>query len=196
MRDCPRVEVGSREELRAWLAAHHEQDESIWLVVGKKNAGDRYIPYDAIVEEALCFGWIDSLVHALDDMRSMRLLSPRRPNSVWSSVNRERVESLIASGRMHAAGLAKVEAAKAEGSWDAAKPRETELLPEALAARLRDDSAARALFEALSPGKQRLAISWITDAKTEATRARRIDALMIGLERGLDPIEWRAGLAS
>lgn len=196
MRDCPRVEVGSREELRAWLAAHHEQDESIWLVVGKKNAGDRYIPYDAIVEEALCFGWIDSLVHALDDMRSMRLLSPRRPNSVWSPANRERVERLIASGRMHAAGLAKVEAAKADGSWEAATPMETELLPEALAARLRDDSAARALFEALSPSKQRLAISWITNAKTEATRARRIDALMIGLERGLDPIEWRAGLAS
>ena len=195
MRDCPRVEVASRDELRAWLSAHHEQDESIWLVVGKKNAGDRYIPYEAIIEEALCFGWIDSLVHALDEKRSMRLLSPRRPKSVWSAANRERVERLIASGRMQPAGLAKVDAAKADGSWSAAKPMEAELRPDALAARLRDDPAAGALFDALPPQKQRLAISWIADAKSDATRARRIKALLVALERGLDPIEWRASLA-
>ena len=195
MRDLAQVEIASRAELRDWLAAHHEQDESIWLVAGKKTAGERYLPSDAVAEEVLCFGWIDSRVRALDDKRMMRLLSPRRPKSDWSPANRERVARLTTSGQMHPAGLAKVEAAKADGSWDRANPVGSEAMPAALVTLLETDSAARGLFDALSPAKRKLAISWIANAKSEGTRARRIEALIIGLQRGLDPIQWRASLA-
>ena len=96
--DFPRVEAASREQLRAWLAQNRERNESVWLVTRKKAAGAKHLPYAAIVEEALCFGWIDSLPRSLDAERSMRLLSPRRPGAAWSNANRERAERLIATG--------------------------------------------------------------------------------------------------
>ena len=92
------VEVTSRAQLRAWLAAHADQTESVWIIRHKKAAGDCYLPYDDLVEEALCFGWVDSRPRALDAHRSMNLLSPRKPGSAWSKVNKARVEKLINSG--------------------------------------------------------------------------------------------------
>ena len=195
MREYARVEVGSREELRRWLADHHRQSESIWLVTGKKSAGDRYVPYEAIVEEVLCFGWIDSLPRKLDETRSMLLLSPRRPKSAWSKINRERVDRLIAAGRMKPAGLAKVEAAKADGSWDRLKPVEDETQPPQLAAALKSDPQAAKAFSDLTPAKRRLAVRFVADAKADATRARRAAALLVALKRKLEPVDWRVGLA-
>lgn len=195
MRDYPRVEVASREELRAWLAKHHKQTASVWLVTGKKSAGDRYVPYDAIVEEALCFGWIDSLPRKLDETRSMLLLSPRRPKSAWSKINRERAERLIRDRRMQAAGLAKIEAARADGSWDKLKPVEDEQAPPELEEALKRDASAAAAFKALSAAKRRLAIRFIADTKRDATRTRRVRALLVALERKLEPVDWRVGLA-
>jgi uncharacterized protein YdeI (YjbR/CyaY-like superfamily) len=195
MRDYPRVEVGSREELRTWLQAHHGQSDSVWLVTGKKNAGARYVPYDAIVEEALCFGWIDSLPRRLDETRSMLLLSPRRPRSAWSKINRERAERLIADGRMQPPGLAKVEAARADESWDTLKPVEAETLPPELQAALGSDKAVTEAYQSLTAAKRRLAIRFVADAKTETTRARRAAALLVALRRGLQPADWRVGLA-
>jgi uncharacterized protein YdeI (YjbR/CyaY-like superfamily) len=195
MRDYARVEVGSREELRAWLQAHHEQQESVWLVSGKKNAGDRYLPYDAIVEEALCFGWIDSLPRKLDDTRSMLLLSPRRPKSAWSKINRERVERLIREGRIQPPGLAKIDAARRDGSWDRLRPVEEERAPPELDAALKADQAAAKAYAALTSAKRRLAVRFVADAKAEATRARRVAALRVALKRGLEPVDWRVSLA-
>lgn len=195
MRDYPRVEVGSRDELRAWLAKNHSRAKSIWLVSGKKNAGDRYVPYDAIVEEALCFGWIDSLPRKLDETRSMLLLSPRRSRSAWSKINRERAERLIRDGRMQQPGLAKIEAARADGSWDQLKPVEDEQAPPELEDALKRDEPAAAAFKALSAAKRRLAIRFVADAKGEKTRARRIRALLVALDRKLEPVDWRVGLA-
>jgi uncharacterized protein YdeI (YjbR/CyaY-like superfamily) len=195
MRDYARVEVGSREELRAWLQAHHEQQESVWLVSGKKNAGDRYLRYDAIVEEALCFGWIDSLPRKLDDTRSMLLLSPRRPKSTWSKINRERVEWLIREGRMQPPGLAKIDAARRDGSWDRLKPVEEERASPELDAALKADPAAAKAYAALTSAKRRLAVRFVADAKAEATRARRVAALRVALKRGLEPVDWRVSLA-
>jgi uncharacterized protein YdeI (YjbR/CyaY-like superfamily) len=115
----PQVEVESREELRRWLEANHETSPGIWLVTYKK--GDpRYLPYEHVVEEALCFGWIDSKARRVDDRRTSIVLTPRKPRSNWSAPNRARVERLLAAGLMTPAGVAAIERAKADGTWDAA----------------------------------------------------------------------------
>ena len=116
-KDLPQIEVTSRAQLRDWLEANCAISGSIWLVTWKKQTPNRHVPYDAIVEEALCFGWVDSLPRKLDEQRTMLLLSPRKLGSAWSAANKARVERLTASGRMTPAGLAAVEAAQADGSW-------------------------------------------------------------------------------
>ena len=113
------VLVEDRSELRSWLAEHHEDVSGIWLVTWKKGSGHPHVPYDEIVEEALCFGWIDSQPRSLDATRSARLLTKRNPRSNWSRLNKERVERLAAAGLMTPAGLAAVAAAKANGVWTA-----------------------------------------------------------------------------
>lgn len=172
--DFPKVEVRSREVLRAWLEANHSQSGSIWLVTYKKAAGSDHLPYDAIVEEALAFGWVDSLPRALDDRRTMLRLSPRKPRSGWSAVNKARIERLIAEGRMHPAGLEKIESAKRDGSWtllDAASILEVPVdLSQALAAH----PPATKNFEAFPPSTRRAILEWIAQARTDETRARRI----------------------
>lgn len=112
----PRVEVTSRAQLRAWLEGHNTSSASVWLVTWKKQDPERHLPYDAIVEEALCFGWVDSLPRKLDAERSMLLLSPRKRGSAWSAANKARIVRLIEDGKMAAAGLAAFEAAKADES--------------------------------------------------------------------------------
>jgi len=168
------VEVQSREDLRRWLKRHHGRAESIWLVTFKKPAGDAYLPYDDLVEEALCFGWIDSRPKALDAERSMRLLSPRKTGSAWSRANRERVERLIGEGLMAPAGLARVEAAKRDGSWDRLAAVEAGVVPGDLRAALRRHRGATAHFEAFPPSSKRIILEWIESAKRPETRANRI----------------------
>lgn len=171
----PRVEAASREELRAWLAANHRRTESVWLATWKKAAGAKHIPYDAIVEEALCFGWIDSRPQRLDAERSMRLLSPRKPGSAWSDANRERAERLIRDGRMTEAGLAKIEAAKRDGSWTRIAGAQTGAAPADLAAALARYPSAAGHFAAFPPSSKRIILEWIAQAKRPETRAKRIE---------------------
>jgi uncharacterized protein YdeI (YjbR/CyaY-like superfamily) len=115
----PRLEIDSRKAWRDWLAANHGRSPGVWVVTYKKADPDRHVPYEAVVEEALCFGWIDSLGRRLDAARSMLLLTPRKPRSGWSRVNKRRIERLEAAGALHAAGRAVIDAARADGSWTA-----------------------------------------------------------------------------
>lgn len=170
----PRVEIQSRAQWRAWLQAHHATSGSIWLVNYKKSSGGPHVPYDDIVEEALCFGWVDGLVRSLDDRRGMALLSPRKPGSTWSKSNKARVERLIAAGLMTPAGLEKIERAKADGSWTVLDAAEALTLPDDLTAVLRKHKAAGANFAAWSASRRRGLIWWVTSAKRPETRARRI----------------------
>lgn len=169
-----RVEAASLAEWRAWLAAHQGQRESIWLVRWKKGRGP-HLAYGDVVDEALCWGWIDSLPRKLDDDRSMLLLSPRKKGSAWSAVNKAKVERLIAAGRMQTAGLAKIEAAKADGSWDRLNAVETLAVPDDLAAVLTavGEDAVRN-FAAFSPSSRRGILEWIQQAQRPETRARRM----------------------
>lgn len=174
-KDFTRIQVESRAEWRAWLTVNHTRSESIWLVSFKKAAGDRYLSYEAIVEEALCFGWIDSLGRALDDERTMLLLSPRRAGSGWSKPNKVRVQRLIAQGLMAAAGLTKIEQAKADGSWSRLDQVEALVIPDDLAQALSKHDGAAANFDAFPRSAKRGILEWILQAKHPETRARRIE---------------------
>ena len=125
----PQVEVRSRAELRAWLDAHHGGSAGVWVVTFKKHVIDVHVSAVDVCEEALCFGWIDSVPRALDADRSMLLITPRRPKSAWSRVNKDRVERLLAAGAMSPAGLAAVAAAQASGTWSALDAVEALELP-------------------------------------------------------------------
>jgi uncharacterized protein YdeI (YjbR/CyaY-like superfamily) len=173
-KDFLRVQVESRAEWRAWLAANHIQAESIWLVTFKKAAGERYLPYDDVVEEALCFGWIDSLGRTLDHERTMLLLSPRKAGSGWSKVNKERIERLVAEDMMAAPGLAKIERAKADGSWSRLDEVEALVIPDDLAQALSRHEGAAANFEAFPRSAKRGILEWIMQARRPETRAKRI----------------------
>ena len=169
-----RVEFTSRAQWRAWLRKHHARDTGIWLVHWKKAFPDKYIGYAAIVEEELCFGWIDSLPRKLDAQRTMLYLSPRKPRSVWSKLNKDRVAHLLADGRMAKPGLAKVEAAKADGSWSALDAVESLEVPADLSNALAKNAAAKRHFSAFTPGARKMILAWIGGARTPATREERI----------------------
>lgn len=169
------VQVESRADWRRWLAANHDRPTGIWLVTFKKHCGDRYVAYNDVVEEALCFGWIDSLPRRLDDDRTMLWLAPRQPGSGWSKLNKDRVERLIAAGQMAASGLAAIAAAQADGSWQALDGVEALEIPPDLATALAAYGAAAANFDAFPRSAKRGILEWIANAKRPATRARRIE---------------------
>lgn len=168
------VEVLDRVSWRDWLVGHYQQAESIWLVTYKKHTA-HYLAYDAIVEEALCFGWIDSLPRKLDGDRTMLLLSPRKPKSVWSKLNKTRVASLIEQGLMTPAGLMKIEQAKADGSWSFLDDVEALIMPADLAVALSANVMAKQYFEAFSPTAKKAILQWIKMAKQTQTRQQRIE---------------------
>ena len=173
--NADRVQVERRAQWRAWLAENHTQTEGIWLVTFKKQMGDKYLPYDDIVEEALCFGWVDGLPRKLDDERTMLYISPRRKGSPWSRLNKTRVEKLIAAGLMTDAGMALIEQAKADGTWAIYDEVEDLIIPPDLAAALAANPDAARHFTAFSDSTKKGILWWIKSAKRAPTRAKRID---------------------
>jgi uncharacterized protein YdeI (YjbR/CyaY-like superfamily) len=170
----PRVEVEGRAALRAWLVANHADAGSVWLVTWRK--GDpRFLAYDAVVEEALCFGWVDSLPRALDATRTMLRLSPRKPGSAWSAANKARVARLDAAGLMAPAGLAAVARARADGSWAKLDAVEAQAEPDDLAAALAAHPPAATHWAAFPRSVRRGILEWIAQAKGAGTRATRVE---------------------
>jgi uncharacterized protein YdeI (YjbR/CyaY-like superfamily) len=180
-----KVEVASLAAWRGWLAAHHGQRESVWLVTWKKASGGPHVPSSDLVDEALCWGWVDSLPRRLDDDRGMILMSPRRKGSNWSRVNRDKVERLSAAGRMQEPGMAKVRQAKADGTWTALDPVESLAVPPDLAAALAEENGAEARFAAFPPSTRRALLEWLSTARTEATRGKRLREIASHAARGL-----------
>ncbi|MDF1505582.1 YdeI/OmpD-associated family protein [Roseisolibacter sp. H3M3-2] len=168
------VTCDTRAEWRAWLAAHHGQSDTIWLAYPKKGAGLGDLTYDALVEEALCYGWIDSVARGGDARRSVIRMSPRKARSGWSATNKARVERLARDGRMTPAGTARVEAAKADGSWGLLDAAEALAVPPDLEEALAANAEARAHFAAFPPGVRKRILTWVTTAKRPETRARRV----------------------
>lgn len=165
----------SRAEWRAWLEQHHTQTDGVWLITFKKATGQPRVEYEEAVEEALCFGWIDSKPNKLDDARSMLWFAPRKPGTGWSKPNKERVEQLIQAGQMAPAGLAKVVAAKQDGSWNALDAIEALDVPPDLERALTTNPTAKQYFDAFPRSVKRGILEWIATAKTAETRAKRIE---------------------
>jgi len=174
-----------RGELEAWLEENGGDSDGVWLKIAKKGAPVPSVTYDEAVELALCFGWIDSQVRRFDDTHYIQRFTPRRPRGRWSKINREKAEALEAAGALRPAGAAEVEAAKADGRWEAAyEGARTAKVPDDLQAAL-DASPAAATFFADLDSANRYAIIWrLGDAKKPETRARRLAKFIAMLERG------------
>jgi len=168
------LEPHDRGEWRAWLERNAGTAPSVWLAIGKKGNTVTTLSYEQAVEEALCFGWIDSTVRKLDEHRFRQLYSRRKPNSTWSRINKERVARLEAEGKMAPAGLAAIEVAKANGSWSALDHVEEMIVPDDLARALASNPRARENFESFSPSARKAFLYWISNVKSPAKRAERI----------------------
>lgn len=181
----------SRDEWRAWLAENHEQAANVWLIRYKKAARKPTFSYDDAVEEALCFGWIDSLPRKLDDERSMLYFAPRKPGSGWSRVNKARIERMLTAGQMMPAGRAKIEAAKADGSWTALDAIENLEIPDDLAAAFANYPPSGDHFEAFPRSVKRGILEWISTAKRPATRAKRVQETAQRAQHNERANQWR-----
>ncbi|PZU97595.1 MAG: hypothetical protein DCF32_20305 [Leptolyngbya sp.] len=168
------VQVESRAEWRAWLAANHSRPEGLWLITYKKRSGRPHVSYDEVVEEALCFGWIDSKPNKLDGDRTMLWMAPRQSGTGWSALNKQRIAALGEAGLIMPPGLAKIEAAKQDGAWELLDAIERLELPSDLAAAFRENDLAWANFDAFPRSAKRGILEWIASTKRAETRHRRI----------------------
>jgi uncharacterized protein YdeI (YjbR/CyaY-like superfamily) len=163
---------------RDWLTKHYQNTDGVWLARWKRASGKVPLDYAQIVEEALCFGWIDGVTNTLDDGRQAQLLTPRRRGSGWAPSNKERVERLIADGRMTEAGLRVIEAAKTDGSWSMQDAAEALIEPAELAAALDANLEARRHWDAFPRSPRRALIWWVMSAKCPETRQRRVTTIV------------------
>ncbi|MBA4216240.1 MAG: YdeI/OmpD-associated family protein [Roseateles sp.] len=168
------VEVRSVTELRQWLAAHHAHSQSVWLVTFKKHVGTAYVSRSAVLDELLCFGWVDGLARKLDADRTMQLISPRRTDA-WTQTYRERAARLERDGRMQSAGRAAIARSQLAGLWEARPDVDALLVPSDLESALKVRPGAYPCFMAFAPSHRRNVLRWIAAAKKPATRERRIE---------------------
>jgi len=187
--DAPILTVRSRCELRDWLAANHVGAPSHWLATYKRRHPD-HLAYESIVEELLCWGWIDSMTRALDADSSMILIAPRKPTSGWSAINKAHVERARASGAMTPAGEAKIAAAIANGMWDFLNDVDALQAPDDLMAALAAAGTA-AGWEAYPKSVRRGTLEWIKTARTAPTRAARIADVVASAGTGARPKPFR-----
>ncbi len=165
----------TRARWRAWLRANHAHAAHTWLALPKSGNTGRLMTYEEAVEEALCYGWIDGLLHRLDESRYLLRFTPRRAGSVWSDRNKKRVARLVRQGRMTRWGLVKVTEGKRSGQWREARRREqTDRPPADLLAALRKKRGHLAAWRALPPSRKKQVLYWLASAKREATRRNRL----------------------
>lgn len=186
--DIPFVYAQNREEWRAWLQQNAHTAKEIGLVYYKKGTKMASISYEESVEEALCFGWVDGIRKGMDESRYYLRFTPRKPKSVWSQVNKDRVMALIEAGLMQESGLKMVEEAKQSGSWDEAYSMKgkTELPPD-LEEALKKNPKAKAFLESLSPSNQFIYINQVKKLKGAELRTERIQLTILALEREMKP---------
>jgi uncharacterized protein YdeI (YjbR/CyaY-like superfamily) len=181
----------SRQAWRKWLMEHHQRAEGVWLISYKKATGKPRFDYEEAVQEALCFGWIDSKANKLDDERSMLWFAPRKRATGWSKPNKERIERLVAAGLMAAPGLAKIKQAKEDGSWFALDAVEALEIPPDLAAALSQHPPAKENFDAFPRSAKRGILEWISTAKTAPTRDKRVMETATQAAKNVRANQWR-----
>jgi uncharacterized protein YdeI (YjbR/CyaY-like superfamily) len=171
----------SRAYWREWLASTSDRQEGLWIVYRKKSSSLDGPVYEDLVEEALCFGWIDSRVRRVDDDRLMQWFSPRRVGGLWSAVNKERIEQLVAAGRMAEIGQAAIDRAKADGSWSQLDEVDALIVPPDLQMALDVAPEALTAYQGLGDSVKKQYLWWIHSAKRPATRANRIEETILRL---------------
>lgn len=186
--DDERADPGSVAGWREWLAEHHGRGRGVWLVMDRAGGP---LGYEEAVQQALCFGWVDSTGRALDAKQTMLWFAPRKARSGWARTNKARVERLIADGQMTPAGLAVIEAAKADGSWALLDDVENLVVPDDLAAVLAAHPPAAENWAAFPPSARRAILQWIVHAKRPETRAKRITETATKAQVGERANEWR-----
>jgi uncharacterized protein YdeI (YjbR/CyaY-like superfamily) len=166
--------ISNRKEWRRWLKENHSIAKEVWLIYYKKHTSKLRIPYDDAVEEALCFGWIDSTVKRIDDEKYCQKFTPRNLKSIWSEHNKKRVTKMIKQGKMTKHGMEKVKAAKKNGEWYKTAEAVKEFrMPAELSKLLSANNKASDFFNELSPSNKKLYIGWIASAKKVETRKKR-----------------------
>ena len=170
--DYPRVHVKTAAEWRRWLRDNHDKARGVWLVAYKAATGKSRLSYEDSIPDALCYGWIDSLNKPLDNERTALLFTPRKAGSGWSRTNKVRIARLVKEGRMEVAGLAKIAAAKRDGSWTLLDSVEALEVPDDLRKALGVIGMSK--FEALSPGRRKEHLRALVTAKRPETRAKRV----------------------
>jgi uncharacterized protein YdeI (YjbR/CyaY-like superfamily) len=183
--ELPIVLFASSAGIEAWLEENHADSEGIWLKIAKKGSGVESVTYAEALEVALCFGWIDSQKRGFDERHFLQRFTPRRPRGKWSRINRDKATALIAEGKMRPAGLAEVEAAKADGRWEAAyEGQRNAKVPDDLQRELDRNEAAREFFATLDSANRYAIVYRLDDAKKPETRERRLRKFVGMLERG------------
>lgn len=164
----------SQNDWRKWLEKHHQKKTAVWLIFYKKDSGVPSVYYPEAVDEALCFGWIDSKPNKRDEKSYYRFFSPRKPKSGWSLVNKKKVAVLIQTKRMAEAGLRAIAVAKQNGAWNALDEVEELLMPDVLRVPLHKNKKALGNWEKFPPSSKKIILSWINSAKTVETKTRRV----------------------
>lgn len=183
-------EPKDRKSWRNWLKKHAATKNNVWLIIYKKASGKKSIEYIDAVEEALCFGWIDSKAVKRDDESVYQYMSKRKPRGNWSKVNKERIERLIANGSMTAQGMQVIEAAKQNGSWTLLDDVEALKLPADLIRLLKSTPNARAGFESYPASLKKQVLHRIKSAKREETRSKRIEEIVALAAKNERPSTW------
>ncbi len=179
----------NRQQWRKWLEENHKDYVGIWLIYYKVKSGKPSIKYSEAVQEALCFGWIDSKVKSLDSERYMQVFTPRRPKSVWSKLNKQYIQELIKEGLMTEAGLQKIELAKQDGSWTKLDAIEELIVPTDLQEALAANITAKKYFESLSKSSKKNLLFWIETAKRSDTRLKRIEKTINSAAQNKNPLK-------
>lgn len=183
--DLPIILFQRPKDLGAWLEKNHAASPGVWLRIAKKGSGLESVTYAETLDVALCYGWIDGLKRKYDEQSFIQKFTPRRPRSLWSKINRAKAEALIASGQMQPAGLAAIEAARADGRWDAAYDSASKAtVPEDFQTALDRNQKAKAFFATLDRANRYAILFRIQTATKPETRARRITQFIAMLARG------------
>ena len=185
------VEVPDRAAWRRWLSKHHRSGAAVWLVIHKKGSRSGSLAYEDAVLEALCFGWIDSKANSIDDERYRLWMAPRKPKSMWSAVNKRRIESLLAAGLITETGLATIEAAKADGSWQLLERSDSLEVPDDLQLAFERHAGSREHWDGFPPSARKQILAWIHSAKREETRATRVEETASLAATGERAHQWR-----
>jgi uncharacterized protein YdeI (YjbR/CyaY-like superfamily) len=184
---CP----SNKEQWRNWLKKNHLTKESIWLIINKKGSPTPNLNWSEAVDEALCFGWIDSTKKSIDSEKYMQYFCKRKPNSNWSKINKDKVKTLIEQGLMDEAGYKSIEIAKENGSWSNLDKVEALVIPEDLKEKFANYQGSMEYFDSLSKSAKKILLYWVISAKRKETRKKRILEIAENASQKLKPKQFR-----